>query len=160
MRTTKLGVTILSVAIVLSGGCAKPRSAPDITATAESFTLEIRDSSGKTIASGRLSLPTDIAGRADFGGSCKIQVSEVPEKPYSQNDYAIRCLSQNNGVLSGSVRNGVVRIALHPLVWDNTVYLEGKLDEHSFKGKCFYQSYAGYMEFGAFEAGIETKDTP
>jgi len=149
MKLIELSIlTVLSVAIVLSGGCGK--SGP--TATPESFTLRIVDSSGKLIASGHLLLPNDVAGISQFTGSYEIDVTEVPKKPSSQDDYAIRCLSQNNGVLSGSVKDGVIRIGLHPGVMDNNVYLEGELGEQLLKGKCFYQSYAGYKPFGTFEA--------
>ena len=149
MRLIELSIlTVLSVAIVLSGGCGKSGS----TATSESFTLKIVDSSGKLIASGHLLLPSDIAGVSHFTGAYEIDVTKVTKKPSSQDEYAIRCLSQNTGVLSGSVKDGVIRIGLHPGVEDNNVYLEGELDEQLFTGKCFYQSYAGYEPFGTFEA--------
>ena len=151
--------TVLSIAIVIAGGCAKPASTTNLPAALESFTMDVKGLSGETIASGTLSLPSDIRSRTRFHGSCKIRVMEVPAQPSRQTEYALLCLSQNNGVLSGTVRDGVVRIELHPQVDDNTVYLEGKLNGQSFKGKCFYQSYAGYKEFGAFEAKTET-NTP
>ena len=157
----KLGVlTLLSVAILLSAGCTQPRDTSASVATAGSFTVVVKDPSGRIIANGNLSLPTDIAKRARFSGSCKIQVSELPEQPSSQEDYAIRCLSQNNSLLSGTVKDGVVRIELHPQVDDNTIYLEGTISGQSFRGKCFHQSFAGYKEFGAFEATVKTKRAP
>ena len=149
MKQIELSIlTVLSVAIVLSGGCGKSGS----TATTESFTLNIVDSSGKLIASGHLSLPRDLASISQFTGAYEIDVTEVPKKPSSQDDYAICCLSQNNGVLSGSVKDSAIRINLHPQVEDSNVYLEGELTGQLFKGKCFYQSYAGYELFGTFEA--------
>ncbi|MHC4146703.1 MAG: hypothetical protein ACYSUD_18255 [Planctomycetota bacterium] len=149
MKLIELSIlTVLSVAIVLSGGCGKSGS----TATTESFTLNIVDSSGKLIASGHLSLPRDIVSISQFTGAYEIDVTEVPKKPSSQDDYAICCLSQNNGVLSGSIKGGAVRINLHPHVDDANVYLEGELNGQLFKGKCLYQSYAGYKPFGTFEA--------
>ena len=141
-------VTVLSVAIVLSGGCGKSGS----TATTESFTLNIVDSSGKLIASGHLLLPSDSASISQFTGAYEIDVTEVLKKPSSRDDYAIRCLSQNNGVLSGSVKDSAMRINLHPHMKDSNVYLEGELDKQLCKGQCFYQSYAGYEPFGTFEA--------
>ena len=161
MNVMKLGVlTPLSVAIVLSVGCTQPGDTSASIATAGSFAVVIKDSSGKAIASGNLSLPADIAKRARFSGSCKIQVSELPEQPSTQEDYAIRCLSQNNSLLSGTVKDGVVRIELHPQVDDNTIYLEGTITGQSFTGKCFHQSFAGYKEFGTFEATAKSKRTP
>ena len=140
-------VTVLSVAIVLSGGCGKSCSTP----TSESFTLNIVDSSGKLIASGHLSLPRDLASTNQFTGTYEIDVTETPENPSSQTDWAIHCLSQNNGVLSGSVKDRGIRINLHPQVKDSNVYLQGEFNGQLFKGKCFYQSYAGYELFGTFE---------
>jgi hypothetical protein len=141
-------LTALSVFIVLLAGCGKSGS----TATTEPFTLRIVDLSNKPIASGHLLLPRDIPAISQFTGSYEIVVADAPEKPSSQHDYAILCLSQNKGAFSGSVRDSVIRINLHPLVKDANVYLEGKLTEQLFKGKCFYQSYAGYEPFGTFEA--------
>ena len=149
MKLIELSIlTVLSAAIVLSGGCG--RAGP--TETTDSFTLNIVDSSGKLIASGHLSLPRDLASISQFTGAYEIDVTEVPKKPSSRDDYAICCLSQNNGVLSGSVKDSAMRINLHPQVKDGNVYLEGELTGRLFKGKCFYQSYAGYEPFGTFEA--------
>jgi len=109
-------------------------------------------SSGKLIASGYLSLPHDIASTSEFTGACEINITEVPKNPSSQDDYAICCLSEKIDVLSGSVEDSVIRIVLHPRVDDGDVYLEGKLTGQLFKGKCFYQNFAGYEPFGTFEA--------
>ena len=98
-----------------------------------------------------------MVSRDQFRGSCKIRVSNVPQQPATEHDYAIRCLSQNNGVLSGRVTDGVFRIALHPQIEDNAIYLEGRVEGASFRGKWFYQSFAGYNECGAFEARVDTK---
>jgi hypothetical protein len=161
MNTMKVGVlTLLSVAIVLSAGCTQPRDISASTTPAGSFAVVIKNSGGKTFASGNLSLPTDITKGARFSGSCEIQVSQPPEQPSSEEDYAIRCLSQNNGLLSGTVKDGVVRIELHPQIDDNTIHLEGTINGQLFNGKCFYQSYAGSKEFGTFETKIENKEIP
>ena len=161
MNTMKRAVpTLLSVAIVLSAGCTQTRDTPAPTATARLFAAVIKDSAGKMIASGSFSLPTDTTEHARFNGSCNIQVLEVSDNPSSQRDYALRCLSQNNGVLSGTVRDGVVRIELHPQADDNTIYLEGTINGQLFNGKCFYQSYAGSKDFASFEAKIEEKEIP
>ncbi len=141
-------LTVLSIFVVLLGGCDKS----DSTATTESFTLSIVDLSDKPVASGHLSLPRDMALISQFTGSYEIVVTELPEKPSSQHDYAILCLSRNNGTFSGSVRDSVIRMNLHPLVKDSNVYLEGTLNADLFKGTCLYQSYYGYEPFGTFEA--------
>jgi hypothetical protein len=141
-------LTALAVSIVLLTGCGESGS----HATTQSFTLRIVDLSNEPIASGHLLLPRETAAISQFTGSYDIVVTDVPEKPYSQHDYAILCLSRKEGAFSGSVRDSVIRISLHPLVDDANVYLEGKLIEQIFKGKCFYQSYAGYEPFGTFEA--------
>lgn len=90
----------------------------------------------------------------------KLGVSEVPDNLFSQRDYALRCLSQNNGILSGTVKDGLVRIELHPQVDDSTIYLEGAINGQLFNGKCFYQSFAGSKDFGTFEAKAEDKKVP
>jgi hypothetical protein len=141
-------LTALSISIVLFGGCGKSGS----TATTESFTLSIVDLSNKPVASGHFSLPRDMALIGQFTGSYEIVVTELPKKPSSQYDYALLCLSRNNGTFSGSVRDSVIRMNLHPLVEDSTVYLEGTLNADLFKGTCLYQSYYGYEPFGTFEA--------
>ena len=141
-------LTVLSLSIVLLGGCGKSGS----TATTETFTLSIVDLSNKPVASGHLSLPRDMALISRFTGSYEIVVTELPKKPSRQHDYAILCLSQNNGTFSGSVRDSVIRMNLHPLVKDSNVYLEGTLNAELFKGTCLYQSYYGYEPFGTFEA--------
>ncbi len=141
-------LTALSISIVVLGGCSKT----DSPATTESFTLSIVDLSNKPVASGRLSLPRNMAAASQFAGSYEIVVTELPAKPSSQQDYAILCLSRNNGTFSGSVRDGFIRINLHPLVIDSNVYLEGALNADSFKGTCLYQNYYGYEPFGTFEA--------
>jgi hypothetical protein len=141
-------LTALSISIVLLGGCGKSGS----TATTESFTLTIVDLSNKPVASGHFSLPRDMAPVSQFTGSYEIVVTDLPERPSSQQEYAIHCLSQTDGAFSAKIRNSVIHINLHPLVIDGNVYLEGTLHEQLFKGKCFYQSYAGYEPFGTFQA--------
>lgn len=149
MNQSKRGIlTALSVFILLLAGCGKSGS----TATTESFTLQIVDLSNKPIANGRLLLPRDMAATSQFTGSYEIVVTALPKKPSSQHDYAILCLSQNEGAFSGSVRDSVIRLNLHPLVDDSNVYLEGTLDADLFKGTCHYQNYYGYEPFGTFEA--------
>jgi hypothetical protein len=64
----------------------------------------------------------------------------------------LRCLSENDGSLSGVVADGVVRIALHPQADDHAVYLEGSMEEGVLKGRWLYQGYAGDKECGRFEA--------
>ncbi|MHC4398963.1 MAG: M56 family metallopeptidase [Planctomycetota bacterium] len=127
-------------------------------ADVQAFRMEIKGSSGNPVAAGVLSLPSDMGDRTEFTGSCSIRVPDVPEMPTTQLDYAIRCLSQNDGTLSGRVTDGVIRIALHPQADDDTIYLEGQLAEGSFNGRWYYQSYAGYKEFGVFHA--KTEDRP
>ena len=84
----------------------------------------------------------------------------MPSEPSSQQDYALRCLSENNGTVSGSTKVGGIRIALHPLITDHTVYLEGRITAGTFKGKWYYQSYAGYDEFGSFDANAVKENIP
>ena len=159
MNRMKLAVpTLLSVAIALSAGCTQTRDTS--TATVRSFATVIKDSAGKTIARGSLSLPTDITERARFSGSCTFQVPAVPDTPSSQRDYALLCLSKNNGTLSGTARDGVVRIELHPQADDNTIYLEGTINGEWFSGKFFHQSFPGSEYFGTFEAKIQEERIP
>lgn len=63
---------ILLVAAIFWGGCTKPDSTLNKTATAKSFTLEIKDMSGKIIARGELQLPANTAESVQFTDSCKI----------------------------------------------------------------------------------------
>lgn len=149
MNQSEHGIlTALSIFIVLLAGCGKSGS----TATTESFTLQIVDLSNKPIANGHLLLPRDLASISQFTGSYEIVVTALPAKPSSQHDYAILCLSRNEGAFSGNVRDSVIRMNLHPLVEDSNVYLEGTLNADLFKGTCLYQNYYGYEPFGTFEA--------
>ena len=141
-------LTALSIFIVLLGGCGESGS----TETTESFTLSIVDLSNKPVASGHFSLPRDMAQISQFTGPYEIVVTDLPAKPSSQHDYAILCLSRNKGTFSGSVRDGVIRLNLHPLLKDSNVFLEGTLNADLFKGTCLYQNYYGYEPFGTFEA--------
>jgi hypothetical protein len=153
MRTLKLDIlAILSIAVMLWAGCAKPDGTSKQNANTKSFTLEIKDSSEKTIAHGELLLPTNISDSVSFNGACTILVSDIPEKPSSQKEYAILCLSHNEGKFSGTSRDGIVSINLNPGVKDGNIYLEGEVNKQLFKGKCIYQSYAGYENFGTFES--------
>ena len=125
---------------------------PDSIAATESFTLSIVDPSNNAIGHGHLLLPRNMAKTSQFTGSYRMVVTALPERPSSQHDYAILCLSRNKGAFSGSVRDDVIRINLHPQVDDGNVYLEGTLSGDLFKGTCLYQSYYGYEPFGTFEA--------
>lgn len=137
-----------AVTVVLLAGC----DPSDTTATTQRFTLRIVDLSNKPIASGHLLLPCNIEEASQFTGSYEIVVTELPEKPSTQHDYAILCLSKNEGQFSASVRDRTIRMNLHPQVDDSNVYLEGTLNADLFKGTCLYQSYYGYEPFGTFKA--------
>jgi hypothetical protein len=134
--------------ILFLTGCSKS----DSTATMERLPLRIVDLSNKPIAHGYLLLPRDMDEPCQFTGSYEIVVTELPKKPSNQLDYAVLCLSHNNGAYSGRVGDGVIRLNLHPLAKDGNVYLEGTLGADSFKGTCLYENYYGYLPFGTFEA--------
>ena len=158
MRTGFLGAALAAMAVVT--GCRGPAEAERASSAEDTFAVEMKDSTGKPVAQGWLSLPRDIEESKGFRGACAIKVLDIPAQPSTQQDYAFRCLSQTNGKLSGRLKNGSIRIALQPETEDNTVYLEGQLAKQTFKGKWYYQSYAGYQECGPFDANVAARKTP
>ena len=158
MRQSVLMVAI-GLSTVLTPGCDERGSTPsmlsEVHPVLQTFTLEMKDSSGKAIGGGTISLPLDISERSHFAGAWKIRVSEVPSEPSSQQDYALLCLSQDDGALRGTVKADAIRINLHPGFDDRNIYLEGQLNDGRFRGQWYYASYAGYEEFGSFEGQRE-----
>ena len=151
LRRQSMPTILSAVSILLLAGC--DQSVP--IATTQRFTLSIVDLSGRPIASGHLLLPRDMEEASPFTGTYEIVVTELPAKPSTQHDYAILCLSNNEGEYSATVRDSLIRINLHPGVDDSNVYLEGTLSADRFKGTCLYQNYYGYEPFGTFEAEAE-----
>jgi hypothetical protein len=144
MRTIIVAAVLSGVMIILLSGCETA------TNSSTDYTIVIKDSSDKRIAIGNLELTRDFASRNEFEGFCKFFV-DVPEKPSSQQDYAIRCLSTKQHIYTATLKDGQVIISLEPIVKDADIYLAGEVGRQSIKGKCIYQSYAGEYQFGTFE---------
>ena len=156
MRAGRLLSVLLCAGIILSTSSCRSSATSGSGTHLQSLTTRFRDTSGGSVATGTLFLPSDAAKLKEFTGTCRIRVLHVPQQPKTELDHALRCLSQNDGKLSGRITNGVIRIELGPQVDDNTVYLQGRLEEGTARGKWSYQSFAGFTECGTFEATVGT----